>query len=191
MRKRQSVAFRPLPSGPGLYSALCSLPKQKINCALAKTRRNSPSNSPKWQTHTHGLLTKTVQSKLPAGLGSWSKPLISRKRWNFSSAIATSALGRSRAHWFPPIMARSLICGCLFCCVVVVEGWRGGREVWRSICRDCHPFVRLDPTDYIIPRFGNRLLLNKAVIFHQDVNATNLLSVSVLVLELFCGYIGG
>ena len=67
-------------------------------------------------------------------------------------------------------------------CSVVLWLWRGGREVWRSICRDCHPFVRLDPTDYIIPRFGNRLLLNTAVIFHQDVNATNLrslLSVSV------------
>ena len=67
-------------------------------------------------------------------------------------------------------------------CSVVLWLWRGGREVWRSICRDCHPFVRLDPTDYIIPRFGNRLLLNTAVIFYQDVNATNLrslLSVSV------------
>ena len=64
-------------------------------------------------------------------------------------------------------------------CSVVLWLWRGGREVWRSICRDCHPFVRLDPTDYNIPRFGNRLLLNTAVIFHQDVNATNLLSVSV------------
>ena len=63
LRKRQSVAFCPLPSSPGLYSALCSLPKQKINCALAKTRRNSPSNSPKSYTDTHmGSLPKLFRA---------------------------------------------------------------------------------------------------------------------------------
>ena len=175
------MTIRCIPPSPfWSWPLFCSLPKQKINCALAKTRRNSPSNSPKWHTQTHmGSLPKLFRANC-------------RLVWEADQSRSLAARDGTFLLQLPPPLWEEAAhidfhrswqgLSFVVACSVVLWLWRGGREVWRSICRDCHPFVRLDPTDYIIPRFGNRLLLNTAVIFYQDVNATNLrslLSVSV------------